>query len=205
MHFMPDTEDEDSATETFWPEGYKQVIRGDVRQLIGTQFNGGKRLRHVYQQQYSEKYTDLNQFAGRIADMVAIGAENGADDAFDDIIDAFWTESPLPETRRHARYFWPEALPQKAKKKLQQIIVEEYSQDNVYSNAYKVGYGSNARAGANKGTYRTFGEFISRVTQLVESGTMNVADDMLEAIYRSFLTHCPLPPARRHPRRLKSW
>ena len=64
MHFMPDTEDADSAAETFWPEGYKQVIREDARQLIGAQLNDGKRLRHIYQQRYSEKYTDLNQFAG---------------------------------------------------------------------------------------------------------------------------------------------
>ena len=95
MHFMPDTEDADSAAETFWPEGYKQVIRDDVRQLIGAQLNDGKRLRHVYQQRYPEKYTDLNQFANRIADMIVIGTENGADEAFDDIITAFLTESPL--------------------------------------------------------------------------------------------------------------
>lgn len=205
MHFMPDTEDADSAAETFWPEGYKQVIREDARQLIGAQLNDGKRLRHIYQQQYSEKYTDLNQFAGKIADMIAIGTENGADDAFDDIITAFLTESPLPEVRRHARYFWPQAPPEGAKKRLQQVIVDEYSQDDVYTHAYKVGYGCNARDNANKGSYRTFGEFINQVAQLVVTGAMNGTDDMLEAIYWSFVTPRPLPPARRHPRRLKVW
>lgn len=205
MHFMPDTEEEDSAAETFWPEGYKQVIREVSRQLIGAQLNDGKSLKHIYQQQYSEKYTDLNQFIGRIADMVAIGAENGADDAFDDIISSFLTESPLPEVRRYADYFWPQALPPKAKKRLEQVIVDEYSQDNIYSHAYKVGYGCNARDNANKGSYRSFDEFINRVVELVETEAVNGADDMLEAIYRSFLTRCPLPPARRHPRRLKSW
>ncbi len=203
---MPDTEDADSAAETFWPEGYKQVIREDARQLIGAQLNDGKkRLRHIYQQRYSEKYTDLNQFAGKIADMIAIGTENGADDAFDDIIASFWTESPLPEVRRYARYLWPQSLPQKVKKRLQQVIVDEYSQDDVYTHAYKVGYGCNARDNANKGSYRTFDEFISQVALTVVTGAMNGADDMLEAIYRSFMTLYPLPPARRHPRRLKSW
>ncbi len=195
MHFMPDTE-EDSAAETFWPEGYKQVIRKDVRQLIGVQLNDVKRLRHIYQQRYSEKYTDLNKFVSRIADMIVIGAENGADDAFDDIITAFLTDSPLPEVRRYARYFCPQALPQREKKKLHQIIVDEYSQDNVYNHAYKVGY---------QGSYRNFGEFISQVAQLVATGAMNGADDMLEAVYRSFVPLYPLPPARRHPRRLKIW
>ena len=51
MHFMLDTEDADSAAETFWPEGYKEVIREDFRQLIGAYLNDGKGLRHVYQQQ----------------------------------------------------------------------------------------------------------------------------------------------------------
>ena len=196
MHFMPDTEDADSAAETFWPEGYKQIIRDDVRQLIGAQLNDGKKLRHVYQRQYLEKYTDLNQFVNRIADMIVIGAENGADDAFDDIITAFLTESPLPEALRYARYFWPQALPQRAKKRLEQVIIDEYGQDKVYNHAYKVGY---------QNSYRNFGEFISQVAQLVMTGAMNGADDMLEAIYRSFVTPYPLPPARRYPRRLKSW
>ena len=62
MHYMPDTEDEDSAAETFWPEGYKQVIREDVRQAVGTQLNGKRRFRHVYQQQYCAKFSSHGQF-----------------------------------------------------------------------------------------------------------------------------------------------
>ncbi|MFC2021810.1 hypothetical protein ACFLTR_01155 [Chloroflexota bacterium] len=202
---MPDTEDADSAAETFWPEGYKKVIREDVRQLSGLRLNDGKKLRHVYCQQYSEKYSDLTQFAGRIADMLAIGAENGADDAFDEIIDAFLTESPLPEVPRHARYFWPQPFSQRVKRRLQQVIVDEYRQDEVYKHAYKVGYGPNARDNANKGSYRTFDEFTDQVAQLVVTEATNGVDDMLEAIYRAFVTPCPLPPARRYPRRLKMW
>lgn len=196
MHFMPDTEEKDSAAETFWPEGFKQMIREDVRQLICSRLTDGDRLGHIYQERYSEKFTDLNQFVNRIADMVAIGAENGADDAFEDIITAFLTESPLPQARNYARHFWPQALNQRAKKKLQQVVIDEYSQDNIYIYAYGAGY---------QKTYRDFGEFISHVAELVVTGAMNGADDTLEAIYRSFVTLCPLPPARRHPRRLKIW
>ena len=196
MHYMPDTEGADSAAEKFWPEGYKQVIREDVRQLVGAQLNDEKGLRRLYQQRYSEKYTDLDQFTGEMAGMIAIGAENGADDAFEDIITTFLAEASLPEVRRYARYFWPQALPQQAQAKLCRVIVDEYSRDEVYSYAYKAGY---------QGSYRDFTEFISRVAQLVVTRTMNGADDMLEAIYRSFVTSCPLPPARRRPRRLKNW
>jgi len=205
MHFLPDTEDEDSAAEAFWPEGYKQVIREDVRQLIGAQFSDGKRFKHVYRQQYAEKFTEFNQFTSRVADMIAIGAENGADDAFDDIMTAFLTEAPLPEVRRYGYYFWPHVFLQRAEEKLGQVIIDEYSQDNVYSFAYETGYGDNARDSANKGSYRNFGEFISQVAWFVVTGAANGADDMLEAIYRSLASLYPLPPARRHPRRLKTW
>lgn len=196
MHYMPDTEDADSAAEKFWPEGYKQVIRDDLRQLIGARINSGKDWCHIYQRQYSKKYADFSQFAGRIADMVVVGAENGVDDAFDDIITVFLTESPLPEVRRYARYLWPQAWPQRVKNRLRRVVVDEYSQDEIYSYAYNAGY---------QGSYRNFGEFIDQVARLTVNGAMNGTDDMLAAIYSSFLNSSPLPPARRHPRRLKSW
>ncbi|MBI2328150.1 MAG: hypothetical protein HYU85_00620 [Chloroflexi bacterium] len=197
MHYMPDTEDEDSAAETFWPEGYKQVIREDFLQLLAAHLKDGRKLRHIYRQQYAEKFADLYQFTNRIADMIVIGAENGADDAFDDIISAFLTESPLPEVPGYTRYFWPQILPEKVKKRFQQVIVDEYRQDNIYRYAHEVGY---------QDSYRNFDEFLNRVAWLVVTGATNGADDMLGAIYRSFLApHSPLPPARRHPRRLKLW
>lgn len=196
MHFMPDTEDEDSAAETFWPEGYKQLIREEARQVVSARLNDGKRFKNVYRQQFSEKYSDLNQFLGKIMDMIVIGAENGADNAFDDIIGAFWTESPLPEERRHARYLWPQVFPDNHQTGLWQIIIDEYSEDNVYQHAYKVGYRS---------SFATFDEFIRHVARLVVTGTMNGADDMLETTYQAFVTGRRLPPARRHPRRLKVW
>jgi len=196
MHFMPDTEDADSAAEKFWPEGYKQVIRQDFRQAIVAGFNGGKKLRNIYQQQYSEKFADLDEFMSKIADMIAIGAENGADDALDEMMDAFLIEDPLPEGRRYARYFEAQSFSRSMKNNLAQIVIDEYSQDNVYQHAYESYY---------QQKLPSFDEFIGRVAQTVVTGAMNGADDMLEAIYRSFMDSRTLPPARRYPRRLKLW
>jgi len=196
VHFMPDTEDADSAAETFWPEGYKQVIREDVRQLIGTRLNDGKKFRHIYLQQYAEKYRDLNQFASRIADMVAIGAENSADDAFEELMETFLVEAPLPEGREYTRYCSPQAFSLSIKHKLTQVIVGEYSQDNIYQHAYDSYY---------QRRLRSFDEFIDQVARTVVIGAMNGADDMMAVIYKSFLMSYPLPPARRYPRRLKLW
>lgn len=195
MHYLPDTEDEDSAAETFWPEGYKQVIREDVPRAISNQFHVKNQFRRVYQMGYSEKYPSHSQFLDRIADMVAIAAENGADDAFDDILDAFLEEAALPDIRKYACYAWPEAFPQAVRKRLEQIIVNEYGQDDVYKFSYKVGY---------KDDFHTFDEYLRQVSQIVLTGAMNGATDMLEAIYRCFRNLSPLPPARRHPRRLKT-
>lgn len=196
MHFMPDTEDEDSAAETFWPEGYKQIIREDFRWWVGIQLTDEEVWKNIYWRRYTKRFTNPDQFVSRMADMIAIGAENGADDAFDDIISAFLTESPLPEVRKYARYLWCQFLPKAVGEKLQQVIVDEYSQDNIYNHAYRVGY---------EGRYRSFKEFIDQVAQIVVTGAANGADDMVEGIYRSFVFPYPLPPARRHPRRLKSW
>lgn len=196
MHFMPDTEEEDSAAETFWPEGYKQVIREDIHRLVNAQLDNGNRFKHIYRQRFSERYSDLGQFLSKIADMIVIGAENGADDAFDEIVDAFWTEAQLPPERRYSRYLWPQALPKGSEDSLWQIITDEYSQDNVYQHAYKVGY---------KGSYANFNQFIKNVACLVVTGTKNGADNILDRTYLSFGTGLPLPPARRHPRRLKMW
>ncbi len=193
---MPNTEDQDSAAERFWPEGYKQVITDELYPVVGTKLNGEQMLVHVYQQRYSDKYSDLGEFASKIADMIVIGAEKGADDAFDDIISAFLTEAPLPEIRKYTRYFLPDMFPEGIKGKLRQVVIDEYSQDNVYQHAYKVGY---------QKTIRSFDEYINRVAEIVVTGATNGADDMLGVIYSSLLTPRAFSPARRHPRRLKIW
>ena len=196
MHYMPDTEDEDSAAEKFWPEGYKQVIREEVRRAIATQLNRKKRFRRVYRQGYSERFSSYEEFLDKVADMVAIGAENGADDAFDEVVDSLMEEEALPELRRYTGYFWPNALPRDVRKDLHRVIIDEYSQDDVYRFAYSVGY---------KNDFSTFDEYIDRVAELVESGAMNGANDALEGIYRSFMELNRLTPVRRYPRRLKMW
>lgn len=196
MHFMPDTEDEDSAAETFWPEGYKQIIREDVPILVREELLKEKPFANVYEQGYKAKFLDHTQFLEKVADMVAVGAENGADDAFDTVIDAFLTEASLPQLRVYARYTQPCVISEELKQKLKRNIIEEYRQDNVYVHAYKVGYTKR---------YPSFNEYINWIADLVITGTMNGANDILENIYRSFLRMAPLAPVRRHPRRLKVW
>ena len=193
---MLDTEDADSAEERFWPEGYKQVMREDVRQSIGAELGDGKRLRHTFRRLYSEKYRDLEQFVNKIADMIAVGAENGADDTFEELMEAFLVEDPLPEGREYVSYFWPQAFSPSIKNKLRQIVIDEYSQDNIYQHAYDSNY---------ERKFPSLDEFIDRVARRVVIGAINGADDMVATIYRSFVTPYPLPPARRYPRRLKLW
>jgi hypothetical protein len=196
MHFMPDTEDEDSAAETFWPEGYKQVIRENVPSLVKCELLKHSSFTDIYERGYIEKYGEYGQFIEKIADMTAVGAENGADDAFDDIIHSFLLELPLPQLRACARYTEPYALSDGLKQALKQNIVEEYSKDNIYRHAYKVGYAK---------TFLTFEEYINQVAEIVVTGAANGANDVLENLYRSFLILGPIIPVRRHPRRLKVW
>jgi len=195
MHFFPDTGDADAAAESFWAENFKQVIREDFRQHVGTLFEG-RTLSHIYAQQYSLEYNSLKQFTDKLADMVTIGAENGTDAAFDDIYTAFLTESPLPQLRKYAVCFLPQAVPAGMQRKIQRAIATEYREERVFRYAYKVGY---------QNGYDSFDKFIGQAARLVTTGAVTGADDMLGRIYRSFMTRCPLPPARRYPKRLKSW
>ena len=196
MHFMPDTEDEDSAAETFWPEGYKQIIREDLLLLVREELLKEKPFASVYEQGYKAKFLDHTQFLEKIADMVAVGAENGADDAFDSIIDAFLKEASLPQLRVYAYYSQPSALSEELQQKLKQNIIEEYSMDNVYVHAYKVGYTKH---------YLSFNEYINRISEVIITGAMNGANDILGSIYHSFMKLAPIMPVRRYPRRLKMW
>ena len=196
MHFMPDTEDEDSAAETFWPEGYKQIIREDVPILVRKELLKEKPFASVYEQGYKAKFLDHTQFLEKIVDMVAVGAENGADDSFDTIIDAFLTEASLPQLRAYAHYTPLLTLTEELKQKLKENIIVEYSKDNVYIHAYKVGYTKR---------YSSFDEYINNIANLIIIGTMNGANDVLENMYHSFMRLAPIIPVRRHPRRLKMW
>lgn len=196
MHFMPDTEDEDSAAETFWPEGYKQVIRDGVPPIVRETVLREKPFASIYEQGYKERFADHAEFLGKLADIVGAGTENGADNAFDDIIHSFLKELPLPPLRAYAHLAEPPALSDELKQQLRQSVTDEYGRDNIYVYAYGVGY---------KQTFPTFEDYIARVAEIVVTGAMNGASDTLEATYRALFRQAPLPPVRRHPRRLKMW
>jgi hypothetical protein len=196
MHFMPDTEEQDSKAETFWPEGYKQVIRDDVAKSIRVKLLAERPFANVYARGYNTQFYDCDEFLKKIADMIAIGAEKGADDAFDEIVQSFLKEASLPIIRSYAHYAEPHLISPELKLKLHQSVIDEYSEDNIYVYAYGVGY---------KTTFLTFNEYIEFISALVVKGMENGVNDTLENIYRAFFYVHPLLPVRRYPRRLKTW
>lgn len=196
MHFMPDTEDEDSAAETFWPEGYKQVIREEVSRFVREELLREKPFQNIYGQGYKDRFPEYPAFLEKLADMVAVGAENGADIAFDDIIHSFLKELPLPQLRAYAHYTTPPALSVETKERLRQNVIAEYGKDNIYVYAHGVGYTK---------TFPTIDDYLNYIADLVITGAENGANDTLEQVYRAFLKLAPVIPVRRHPRRLKVW
>jgi len=196
MHFIPDTEEEDSAAERFWPEGYKQVLREGVRRTVAEELGRRRRFRRVYRQAYAGRFASYEDFLGRLADMVTVGAENGADSAFDEIIDAFLAEEALPPVRRYARYQWPQAITPRLRQELRRVIADEYGQDDVYRFAYEKGYYQD---------YPSLEEYLGHVADLVTAGAENGANDVLEGAYRQMMRRERFLPVRRYPRRLKMW
>ena len=193
MHYLPDTEEQDSAAERYWSDDFKQIIREEVRQAVKLKLKE-KRLRHIYEKRYQDKYADAGQFANRIVEIVIIGAENGADAGFEMIFKAFLTESPLPEIARYAVYLWPYIFHQKIIDRIQNAVVFDYRNDETFKYAYNVGY---------QKEYSTFDEFIDQIACKITTSVINGTDDMLARVYTAFLNCQPLPPARRNPKRLK--
>ena len=91
-------------------------------------------------QRYAGKYPELSQFNHKLVNVIVTGAQNGANDAFDGIMNAFMAETPLPQSRHHARYLTPEIFPPEIRSQLSQIIIDEYQQDDIYRYAYDAGY-----------------------------------------------------------------
>lgn len=195
MHFLPDTEDVDAAAESYWPDSFKQVIQKEVGQAARAQLDE-RSLLYGYHEQNQKRYPELEQFIDRIVTMVVIGAENGADIGFDAIYRAFLAESPLPEIHHYAHYFWPQIFTPDLRQKIHQAVVYDYSQDDAFEYAYKDGYAE---------AFSNFSEFIDEVGRLMVIAVMKGFDNMLGRIYRSFVSKLDLPPARRNPKRLKSW
>ena len=193
MHFMPEDE---GYEEKLWPDGYKAVIKSQVREVISSKLRSEDTLKNAYEQQYKDKYSKFEQFLERIIEMLVIGAEKGGDEAFDDIVTAFLYELPLPEPRVYRRYLLISRLPEEVKRQMVQQIIDEYREDEVFVHAYKVGYWD---------LCEDYEQFLAETTVLASVGVINGIDDMLTGIYRAFVTDGLLPPARRNAKRVKNW
>ncbi len=196
MHFMPEDE---GYEEKLWPDGYKAVIKKDLREMIASELHAEDTLKHVYDpryEAYADRFPDLERFIEHVTEMMVVGAEKGGDQALDDIVNVFLYEFPLPEPRVYARYLLFSELPETVSGPLKRLLIDEYGQDEVFIHAYNVGYLE---------LYEDFDQFLNESAELVVVGVVNGMDDMLTAIYRAFAAGGPLPPARRNPKRIKNW
>jgi hypothetical protein len=193
MHFMPEDE---GYEEKLWPDGYKTVIREKLRPVIAAALRSHETLIGTHAQQYADRFPDLARFMERLAEMLVIAAERGSDEAFDDVVTAFLYENVLPEPRIYASYLLMPGLPDEVERPLLEQIIDDYRPDEVYIHAYNVGY---------RDLYETYDAFLLASARLAAAGAVNGMEDMMTAIYRSFSTGGPLPPARRNARRIKNW
>ena len=87
MHFMPEDE---GYEEKLWPDGYKEVIKSGIREVIASGLCAEDTIKNIYEQQYKHRFPAVERFRERITDMLVIGAEKGGDEAFDDIVTAHY-------------------------------------------------------------------------------------------------------------------
>jgi len=190
---MPDTEGADAAAERFWPEGYKGRIRDGVARRVADRLSEAGAFERVCEEHYRASFSSYSDFVGRVAEIVAIGAENGTDEAFDEIHAALRGGSLPPEARMRVRYLWPEPFDEELRTELHREIVAEYRESHAFEHLHEDHYPGGL----------DFVDFVDQVAHRVVAGGVNGADDALTAIYSALLTGSPLPPARRRPRRIR--
>jgi hypothetical protein len=196
MHFIEDTEQEDSVGELFWKEDYKKILREKLPKTILLEMMEDPGLNSIYERLYTDTFSSYEAFIRAISSIVTIGCENGADEAFDDIYLAFAAHSPLPEARRFSEYCWSEISTAEMTREVKESLISEYGAETSFISDYEDYYSH---------IYPKFSAFMNTVAEFVVAGATNGADDMVGRLYRSFILELPLPPARRRPKRLKGW
>jgi len=193
MHDLPDTDDADAASERYWPEEYKWVIKEDLKKAVTMGLVEEKPFTAIYQRNYADRFESYEAFADRLAEGVTIGAENGVDDVLEEIQRCIRRNVPLPEPRLYNVYFQPQPFDEKLKTSLHREVFEEFRANPIYRHIYEDHYE----------TRLPFDEFIDHLARQVVVGAMNGADKALGDIYRAFLFASPLPAFRRRPRRVR--
>ena len=195
MHYLPDTNDEESLQERYWPDSFKQVIREVVREGLDSRLKDSD-LKRIYARYYADSYPDLEAFRLNLVNAAVIGAENGSDDGFELVYDAFLKESPLPEAYPRTVAIWPFRISLKDRRKIRKAIVNDYFVDDGFNYAYGDGY---------RKQFGQFSAFICAVADLLVASIINSVNSTLEQHYAAFFHGLPLPVMRRNPRRLKTW
>ena len=195
MHYLPDTNDEESLQERYWPDSFKQVVSEVVRKSLDDQFKDSD-FAHVFLLHYAKAYADIKAFRMNLANAVVIGAEKGADDGFEMVYAAFIKETALPQAYYRAGRIWPFRISQKDRKKIHKAIFSDYFIDDGFNYAYRDGY---------KKHFSLFSDFIHAVAELLVLCIINGVNSTLERHYAAFFHGLPLPIMRRNPKRLKTW
>lgn len=195
MHYLPDTGDEDAVQERYWPDGYKLIIRKEVRDVVvpGLQ---GMGIARIYRRSYRDTFPCVTQFIDWVAGGIIIGAENGADEGFESVYASFVAECDLPETYGYGRAFQPPNINKLGERAILRAIVKDFRKDDGFTYAYKDGYHDK---------YASYRDFIDRVAEIMLAGVKNGVYSTFERFYKAFFYGYPLPPMRRNPRRLKTW
>ena len=194
MHDVVDTEDFDSFREHYWPDRFKEVVRGKLAAAVKDILDSDKAFASLYEENYQRNLSTYQRLIQRIAEAAVIGAENGADDAFAEIDRAIDEKGKMPAPRIRPRPLLP-VFDDAFRKECAQAIYDEYSPDHFFEHEYE-------HCAAHIPNFSTF---MHDIAKLVTEGVVNGADEILAEVYRSLFYRLPLPVARRYPKRLKHW
>ena len=195
MHDIVDTEQYDAASEHYWPDRFKEVIRQKLAGAVIEALQSEDAFMGLYRDRYEKTYAHYDLFIRRIAEIAVIGAENGADGMFATVHAAVVAGGDLPRRAPYRRSLLIDAFNEPLRKAVSRAFIDEYKEDHFYEHAFE----------HCKDAFADFPSFMDRLAELVTTGSVNGSEDMLAAVYRSLFYRLPLPVARRYPKRLKRW
>ncbi len=197
MHDVIDTEGEDLAAESYWPDDHKQVLRKRLHDCVLREAERHSVSREFFQKRRVGSLSFHDDFLIFLGHAITIGAENGSDQALARMSIFLRTGGDFTSTAiPFSSYLWPTLFPPEVKNEIREEALAAFSREHMLEHSYEDHY---------RETYPSFNDFVKDIAEHLLMGAVNGADETLCSILTALALGLPMPPVRRYSKLLKRW
>lgn len=197
MHDVIDTEAEDLASESYWPDDHKRPLRKRLPDCVLREAEKHSVSREFFRKRLVGSLSCRDDCLNFLGHAITIGAENGSDQALARISTFLrkggdFASAAIP----YSFYLWPTLFPPEVQEEIREEALAAFSREHLLEHFYEDHY---------RKTYPSFIDFIRAIAERLLTGAVNGADEMLRWILAALALGLPLPPVRRYAKLLKRW